>query len=80
MVAVATHSVDEQDLECLRLLWLPDCNFALRGEHVAQARGEHAEGVLWAPSRSWWGRRGSWRIETGDKHDWRQLGQQLWWV
>ncbi len=81
------HLVDEDDLEGLRLLGLPDCDLALREERVAQAHREDVKCILTGLGGSEVccsarGACGLWgtRVEAGDEHDRCELHKQLGWV
>lgn len=80
------HLVDEDDLEGLGLLWLPDCDLSLGEERVAQAHGEDVESILtglgggvrsgvWCSTHGHRGLRA--RVKTSDKHDGCELHKQL---
>ena len=80
-----THLVDEDDLEGLGFLWLPDRDLPLREERVAQAHGEDIECILTGlcgVCRSGRGGCGLWgtRVEASDEHNGRKLHKQLGWV
>ena len=41
-----TNLVDENGLECFRLVGLPDCSNSLGEKRVTKADGEHGKGIL----------------------------------